>query len=303
MRAASLTRSLGFIVLLATLTSAAIPYGDQPTASGTRANKNTGAAPFSSPSGNKARRLRRAGTNKFTADTISSAANKAHGRYQNVKKTTKSNKALRANVGKQVKKSQSMSSLRKAFVQSGAVQAAEMLRRQWDNIPHDNEDAALRAGGGKQVNTGSDIITRFKAYDTTARRAALKLSPAPDDKCKSLGWALVQLYVDFASGEDVVYNTGCSEDDLWFTGIGFEDDAKPGSSSCQTNPRNADLSPNWAADPKTTSCWSKDDFKHYCSADSTARCALNGTKVLLLSHFWPLYVSVPGSYPSAGLHS
>lgn len=91
------------------------------------------------------------------------------------------------------------------------------------------------------------------AYDTTARRGQLKLSQIPGtsaqvQQCKALGWALVELYFDFEAGEDVVYNEGCSEEDLWSTGLGFDEydeDKDEWITLCEKLPRNPDMSYNW----------------------------------------------------------
>ena len=163
-------------------------------------------------------------------------------------------------------KNRSAANLRKAIQKAapGVAQTAEALRR-------------------KGINSNSAIIDIFVAYDTPARRSRLQLpalngTAAQIDKCKRLGWALVGLYQDLSTGEDIKYNEGCSEDDLWLTGIGEDD----GLDTCEKMRRTADQDINWDLDESQlwyrAPCWGSKEFKDYCSETATAKCTLNGTK-------------------------
>jgi hypothetical protein len=92
----------------------------------------------------------------------------------------------------QIKKSHAAAALRQTLKKSGLDQLngeAKADRRAWTPV--------------------TDTMTnKFVALDTTARRAALGL-PAlggtlqQQAKCKELGWALVSLYLDMNTGNEV----------------------------------------------------------------------------------------------------
>lgn len=193
-------------------------------------------------------------------------------------------KGLRSMLGHKIKKSDMMAKMRKAFAQSGVEQTAATLMRSKSAtaVDHDGEDAEVRSKGLSD-GLSTAIKDAFIAYDTDARRNKLQL-PAlqgTDDqksKCKSLGWALVELYMDILTGEEVVYNEGCSEEDLWMTGIGYEDPNDYTKSVCQKWARTADLAIDWSKDIETVSCWGSAQFTDYCSANIDAKCNMNGTK-------------------------
>lgn len=169
-------------------------------------------------------------------------------------------------LGQRIQKSRSAAKMRKAFEKTapGVVQTAEALRR-------------------KGITMTSTLTDTFVGYDTDARRARLQLSPLQGtddqkDKCKRLGWSLVSLYLDMATGEEIKYNEGCSEDDLWMSGLGFEDDS--GAEVCWKIKRRGDMDIDWSSSNPfyTGACWTTAQWGDYCSATSSAKCTLNGTK-------------------------
>lgn len=68
------------------------------------------------------------------------------------------------------------------------------------------------------------------------------------------------------------YNEGCSEDDLWMSGIPDSD------GDCYKQPRTADLELNWESAATVAACWGNQEFSEYCSAADNAKCTYNGTK-------------------------
>ena len=145
----------------------------------------------------------------------------------------------------------------------------------------------------------------FIAYDTAARRQALGLGALQGTEeqkamCKRLGWDVVELYFDMVTGEEVQvtndmvlrcglappsaltsglallqYNEGCSEDDLWATGVpGY--DERFDETKCAKLPRTPDMAFDWSVDPVETACWGNAQFKDYCSRET--KCTYNGTK-------------------------
>ena len=176
-------------------------------------------------------------------------------------------KGLRAAVGRHLKRSDFKAQMRKTIERSGVVETAQALRR----------------NGVTMTQALTDI---FIAYDTDARRAQLQLGPLQGTneqkaKCKALGWALVSVYFDMASGEDVRYNEGCSEEDLWSSGIGFPECNENGcTDKCEKFARTADMEIDWSASNPwyEAPCWTKSGFDDYCSASDTAKCKYNGTK-------------------------
>jgi hypothetical protein len=100
-------------------------------------------------------------------------------------------------------------------------------------------------------------LTDWNFLPAQLQLPALQGTDAQKDKCKRLGWALVGLYQDLATGEDIKYNEGCAEEDLWMTGIGYEDPATE-KVVCTKYKRTADMDINWHTFSKVLS----DDVVH-----------------------------------------
>ena len=232
-------------------------------------------------SDSNARRAKAGASKLHNTPSIASATKMAAARMKRMQKTpspgttmargsTRAHseaKGLRAAVGRNLKRSDFKAQMRKTIERSGVVETAQALRR----------------NGVTMTQALTDI---FIAYDTDARRAQLQLGLLQGNteqkaKCKALGWALVSVYFDMASGEDVRYNEGCSEEDLWSSGIGFPDCDENGcTDKCEKFVRTADMEIDWSAsDPwYEAPCWTKSGFDDYCSASDTAKCKYNGTK-------------------------
>jgi len=118
---------------------------------------------------------------------------------------------LRKNMKKQISKSQFMASLRQAFKQSGVEQAAAMLRRKKERSASDSVGGKANLRSWAAITL--DLKATFKAYDDVngTRRAQLQLprlqgTAAEQQKCRELGWAVIELYMD-SDGEDVSHCT------------------------------------------------------------------------------------------------
>jgi len=287
--------TLGAVLLLATLASAALPYDAEfkkamkpkPAAqlTGDSALPTAGSISFANSLRAIVRRSRGAESakNDKRITSLAAASQAAAARTNTVKARRKAKlfsdperKTLRSSV----KHSHVITKMRKAFGQSGVAQTAEMLR---SKSAHDTLEngAVLRAGLDNGLAT-EGIKEAFIAYDTDARRAQLQIpaqqgTPAQKLKCTQLGWALIDLYFDMVTGEEVQYNEGCAEEDLWMTGISYEDGS---TVICEKFATTADLEIDWSvADPfQTTTCWSSAQFSDYCSVSTTSKCTLNGTK-------------------------
>ena len=164
------------------------------------------------------------------------------------------------------KETHAVARMRKAIQKAApsVAQTAEALRR-------------------KGVTVTDTLTNTFISYDTDARRAQLQLpalqgTAEQKTKCKKLGWKLVSLYLDLATGEEVKYNEGCSDYDLWGSGVGYEE--VDGSIKCYKAARTPDMDINWNADNPfyPAPCWASKHFTDYCSATPSAKCTLNGTK-------------------------
>jgi hypothetical protein len=72
---------------------------------------------------------------------------------------------------------------------------------------------------------------------------------------------------------------GCSDVDLWISGIGFDLDTDA-ENDCQKMVRNADQTINWDSSDVffDTACWDSKGFSDYCSKSSTDKCYYNGTR-------------------------
>ena len=232
-------------------------------------------------SDSNARRAKAGASKLHNTPSIASATKMAAARMKRMQKTpspgttmargsTRAHseaKGLRAAVGRNLKRSDFKAQMRKTIERSGVVETAQALRRT----------------GVTMTQALTDI---FIAYDTDARRAQLQLGPLQGNteqkaKCKALGWALVSVYFDMASGEDVRYNEGCSEEDLWLSGIGHPNCDQNGcQDKCYKYARTADMQIDWSVgNPmQDAACWTKAGFDDYCSASDTAKCKYNGTK-------------------------
>jgi len=205
------------------------------------------------------------GSERITS--LAAATKAAEAKMKDMKARRKASSGKPSLLGQHVKKGHhTAAKMRKVFEKAvpGVVQTAEALRR-------------------KGVTITSTLTTTFVGYDTDARRAQLQLPPLQGtdiqkEKCKRLGWALIGLYFDIATGEDVKYNEGCSEEDLWMTGIGYEDAS--GNEKCEKVRRTPDMEFDWGASQTfyTAPCWTSSEFTDYCSASDSAKCTLNGTK-------------------------
>jgi flavin-binding protein dodecin len=212
--------ALGAVLLLVTLASAAMPYGEngeKPSAGITIEASTTGASNFKMDSvttaarravgkANKSRR----GVSGSSFDSVTTAARKAVEKAKSslvARMQEGDNKVqLRKSVKNQISKSQSMASLRQSFKQSGVEQAAVMLRRKKDRSDSLSDKADLRAW----TEVTQNLKANFIAYDDVngTRRAQLQLprnqgTASEQQKCRELGWAVVGLYMDMKTGEDV----------------------------------------------------------------------------------------------------
>ena len=112
---------------------------------------------------------------------------------------------LRKSMATQIKKSHAAAALRQTLKKSGLDQAAAMLSHR-DSL--NGEAKADRRAWSPVTET---MTSKFVALDTTERRAALGL-PAlggtlqQQAKCKELGWALVSLYLDMNTGNEVSHS-------------------------------------------------------------------------------------------------
>jgi len=77
-----------------------------------------------------------------------------------------------------------------------------------------------------------------------------------------------------------MYNEGCSEEELWLSGIGFDvpSDAAEASSGCFKAARNADMSIDWDRDIYEAPCWDSGGFTDCCAQTAAAECSFNGNK-------------------------
>ncbi len=112
---------------------------------------------------------------------------------------------LRKSMATQIKKSHAAAALRQTLKKSGLDQAAAMLRHT------DRLNGEAKADRRDWTPVNETMISKFVALDTTARRAALGLpalggTQQQQAKCKELGWALVSLYLDMNTGNEVSHS-------------------------------------------------------------------------------------------------
>ena len=113
---------------------------------------------------------------------------------------------LRKSTATQIKKSHAAAALRQTLKKSGLDQAAAMLRQKTDSL-----NGEAKAGRRTWTPVTNTMTTTFVALDTTARRAALTGAGCVagswgQAKCKELGWALVSLYLDMNTGNEVSHS-------------------------------------------------------------------------------------------------